>query len=65
MKVGDLVKVKVVNPTSRDPHTGLVVGIVEYGKSHTKFAKVVLANGYIATYRFSNLKIISKSLNKS
>ena len=59
MQVGDLVKVRVVNPTSRDPHTGLVVSTVEYGKSHTKFAKIALANGHIATYRLSNLEVIS------
>ena len=61
MKVGDLVRVKVVNPTSRDPYTGLVVDTVEYGKSHTKFAKIALANGHIATYRLSNLEVISES----
>ena len=61
MKVGDLVKVIIVNPTSRDPNTGLVVETVEFGETHTKFAKVVLANGYIATYRLSNLEVISES----
>ena len=59
MKVGDLVKVKVVNPTSRDPYTGLVVETIEYGNYHTKFARVALTNGYIATYRLSNLEVIS------
>ena len=61
MKVGDLVKVIVFNPTSRDPDTGVVVGTIEYGKTHTKFAKVAMPNGYIATYRLSNLEVLSAS----
>ena len=60
MKVGDLVKVIIVNPTSRDPNTGLVVGTVEYGKA-PHYAKVALHNGYIATYRFDNLEVLSAS----
>ena len=58
MKVGDLVRVRVANPTSREPNTGIVVERIEFGKSHTKFAKVILTNGYIATYRLSNLEVI-------
>lgn len=60
MKVGDLVKVIVVNPTSRNADTGVVIETIEYGKSHTKFARVALTDGYIATYRISNLDVISK-----
>ena len=60
MKVGDLVKVIVTNPTSRDPDTGVVVGTLEYGKA-PHYAKVALHNGYIATYRFDNLEVLSAS----
>tara|TARA_B100000123_G_scaffold263008_1_gene231642 strand:- start:32 stop:217 length:186 start_codon:yes stop_codon:yes gene_type:complete len=60
VKAGDLVKVIVTNPTSRDPDTGVVVGIVdEY--AHAKLARIALTNGHIATYWLSNLEVISES----
>ena len=61
MQVGDLVKAIITNPTSREPDTGVVVETIEYGKTHTKFARVALTNGYVATYRLSNLEVVSAS----
>ena len=59
MQVGDLVRVKWTNPTVKDPNIGVVLERIQFGKS--KFAKVTLTNGYIATYRLSNLEVISES----
>jgi len=55
MKVGDLVRVKVTH-SSKDPNMGIVMERKQFGKS--KFAKVGMTNGYIATYRLSNLEVI-------
>lgn len=56
MQVGDLVRVKETH--EQDPNIGIVVKRIEFGKGHTKFAKVCLTNGYIGTYRFSNLEVV-------
>ena len=55
MKVGDLVRATMVN---REPNIGTVMQFSEFDKS--KFVKVILTNGYIATYRISNLEVICK-----
>jgi len=56
MQVGDLVRATMVN---RETNIGTVVQFSQFGKS--KFAKVILTNGYIATYRISNLEVINES----
>ena len=60
MQVGDLVRVTMINPTPEEPNIGTVVERIEFGKSHTKFAKVILTNGYIGTYRLSVLEVVCK-----
>ena len=60
MQVGDLVKVKWTNPTSTDPNVGIVIQTIQYGSLPSKFAKVALPNGYVATYRLDNLEVICK-----
>ena len=60
MQVGDLVRVKWMNPTSKDPRMGIVTGTIQYGSLPSKFAKVALPNGYVATYRFDNLEVLCK-----
>ena len=56
MQVGDLVRVKFPNPTL----VGIVTATIQYGSLPSKFAKVALPNGYVATYRFDNLEVICK-----
>ena len=60
MQIGDLVKVKWTNPTSTDPNVGVIIQTIQYGNLPSKFAKVTLTNGYIATYRLDNLEGICK-----
>ena len=60
MQIGDLVRVKYPNPTVKDPRMGIVTGIIQYGSLPSKFIEVTLTNGYIATYRISNLEVICK-----
>ena len=57
MKVGDLVRVTWMNPTSRDPSTGVIIEFKRFNTS--EFARVFLTNGHIATYRTSNLEVVS------
>ena len=59
MKVGDLVKVKYPNPTSKHPHIGVVLEILQWGQISSKFARVALTDGHLATYRTSNLRVVS------
>ena len=59
MKVGDLVKVIWVNPTSREPNIGVLIEFKRYRKSKSEFARVAHTNGYIGTYRTSNLRVVS------
>ena len=58
MKVGDLVKVKWPNPTSKDPHIGIVLKKIQFGKVKSRFAEVCLINGHHATYRIDNLEVV-------
>ena len=58
MQVGDLVRVIITH--EQDPNMGIVVEKIEFGKAHTKFAKVCLTNGYVGTYRYTNLEAIWK-----
>ena len=60
MQVGDLVRLKWENPTVKDPRMGIVTKIIQYGSLPSKFAKVALPNGYIATYRIETLEVICK-----
>lgn len=60
MQIGDLVRVKWENPTVKDPRMGIVTETIQYGNLPSKFAKVTLTNGYIATYRLDNLEVICK-----
>ena len=56
MKVGDLVKVKWANPTSKEK-IGVLIVFQRYGGS--EFAKVFHTNGYTGTYRSSALEVVS------
>ena len=56
MKVGDLVKVKWANPTSKEK-IGVLIMFQRFGGS--EFAKVFHTNGYTGTYRSSNLEVAS------
>jgi len=58
MKVGDLIKVKYPNPTSKDPHIGVIVEFLQWGVVKSKFARVCLINGHRATYRLDNLEVL-------
>ena len=58
MQIGDLVRVKWMNPTSKDTNVGVIIKLLKHWQS--EFAKVALPNGYIATYRISNLEVICK-----
>ena len=57
MKVGDLVKVKWANPTSKEK-IGVLIMFQRFGGS--EFAKVFHTNGYTGTYRSSNLEVVCK-----
>ena len=59
MKVGDLVKVKWPNPTSKDPAIGVILEIKRWGHSKSEFARVAHTNGHIGTYRTDNLETAS------
>ena len=59
MKVGDLVRIIWVNPTSRDPDIGVLLEIIRWRRSKSEFAKVAHTNGHIGTYRTSNLRVVS------
>jgi len=50
MKVGDLVKVKWANPTSKEK-IGVLIEFKRYRKSKSEFARVAHTNGHIGTYR--------------
>ena len=56
MKVGDLVKVKWANPTSKEK-IGVLIMFQRFGGS--EFAKVFHTNGYTGTYRSSALEVVS------
>ena len=56
MKVGDLVKVKWANPTSKEK-IGVLIVFIRFGGS--EFAKVFHTNGYTGTYRSSALEVVS------
>ena len=58
MQVGDLVKVKWTEPT--DPNMGIVMERIQYGGVPSKFIKVTLTNGHVATYRIETLEVICK-----
>ena len=58
MQIGDLVKVKWMNPTSKDANLGVIIELKKHWQS--EFAKVAHGNGYIATYRLSNLEVLCK-----
>ena len=62
MQIGDLVKVKLTNPTSTDPNVGVIIQTIQYGNRRHGFrvAKVTLTNGYVATYRLDNLEVLCK-----
>ena len=59
MKVGDLVRIIWVNPTSRDPAIRVLLEIIRWRRSKSEFAKVAHTNGHIGTYRTSNLRVVS------
>ena len=59
MKVGDLVRIIWVNPTSRDPAIGVLLEIIRWRRSKSEFARVAHTNGHIGTYRTSNLRFVS------
>ena len=67
MKVGDLVKLKWPNPTSKNPHIGVLLKIIQFGKVKSRFAEVCLINGHRATYRMDNLEVhhASRRLSKT
>ena len=56
MKVGDLVKIKRANPTSKEK-IGVLIMFQRFGGS--EFAKVFHTNGYTGTYRSSALEVVS------
>ena len=56
MKVGDLVRIIWVNPTSRDPDIGVLIEFKRFGGS--EFAKVFHTNGHTGTYRSSALEVV-------
>jgi len=60
MKVGDLVKLKWPNPTSKDPDIGVILQIIQYGAVKSKFAKVGHPNGHTGTYRTTALEALCK-----
>ena len=57
MKVGDLVKVKWANPTSKEK-IGVLIMFQRFGGS--EFAKVFHTTGDTGTYRSSNLEVVCK-----
>ena len=59
MKVGDLVKVKWANPTSKEK-IGVLIEFKRYRKSKSEFARVAHTNGHIGTYRTTALEVICK-----
>ena len=60
MQVGDLVKVKYPNPTSKHPRIGVVLEFLQWGAVvSSKFARVCLIDGHLATYRIDNLEAMS------
>ena len=59
MQIGDLVKVKWANPTSKDPNIGVLIEFVRYRKLKSEFARVYHTNGYTGTYRSSALEVVS------
>jgi hypothetical protein len=59
MKVGDLIKIKYPNPTSKHPHIGVVLEFVQWGVVvSSKFVRVCLMDGHRATYRVDNLEVL-------
>jgi len=56
MKVGDLVKVKWANPTSKEK-IGVLIMFQRFNGS--EFAKVFHTTGDTGTYRSSNLEVVS------
>ena len=59
MKVGDLVKVKWANPTSKEK-IGVLIEFKRYRKSKSEFARVAHTNGHIGTYRTTALEALCK-----
>ena len=59
MQVGDLVKVKYPNPTSKHPRIGVVLEFLQWGVVKSRFARVALTDGHLATYRIDNLEVAS------
>ena len=57
MKVGDLVRITWINPTSREPNIGVLLEFKRY--SVAEFARVAHTNGHIGTYRTSSLEVVS------
>ena len=55
MKVGDLVKVKWANPTSKEK-VGVLIRFQRFGGS--EFAKVGHPNGHIGCYRTTALEVL-------
>jgi len=60
MQVGDLVKIKWPNPTSKHPHIGVVLEFLQWGVVTSIFARVCLMDGHQATYRIDNLEALCK-----
>ena len=58
MQVGDLVRVKWHQTDEEERSIGVVIKIVQYGSVPSKFMKVALPNGYVATYRHDNLELV-------
>ena len=59
MKVGDLVKIKWASRTSREK-IGVVLEFLQWGAVvSSKFARVCLIDGHLATYRIDNLEAMS------
>jgi len=59
MQVGDLIKIKYPNPTSKHPRIGVVLEFLQWGVVTSKFARVCLMDGHRATYRIDNLEVMS------
>ena len=60
MQVGDIVRVKWHPTDEEERPMGVVTGMVQYGSVPSKFIKVALPNGYVATYRIETLEVICK-----
>jgi len=66
MQIGDLVKVKYPNPTSKDPHIGVIVEIMQVAAASpkqfevivSKFVRVCLMNGHQTIYRLDELEAV-------